>query len=279
MIDAHVHVWTLDTDRYPWQPTLPHVPIPQEPATVEQLLDEMAGSGVEAAVLVQPSVYGWDNAYLVDALRTNPGRFAGVCLVDPHADDAAAQLRRWCEQGGCRGVRVNLIAEAAAESILEPRLEPLWAEASRLGASASLQMRPDLVPPVVELARRHRSLRIVVDYLGPAAFHDPAGVEAIRALGAEPNVWYKLLALGTDAREDWPFRDLWPLYAAAAEHFGTGRLVYGTDFPHVYGSGTYEQGARWLQELPFLDAAGRHAIAIDNPRLLWGLGPAGGGPS
>ena len=52
MIDAHVHVWTLDPERFPSQQTLARVPILERAAHAEDLITEMDASGVEIAVLV-----------------------------------------------------------------------------------------------------------------------------------------------------------------------------------------------------------------------------------
>lgn len=111
MIDAHVHVWTLDPERYPWQPILGHVPVPTKPATIEALLGQMDSSGVTHALLVQPSVYGWNNAYLCDTLTRYAGRCVGVCLVDPRSGRAGDDLLYWCRERGCRGLRVNTIGD------------------------------------------------------------------------------------------------------------------------------------------------------------------------
>ncbi len=268
MIDAHTHVWTLDAERYPWQPTLSHVPIPTTPATAEQLLEEMDAAGVDVAILVQPSVYGWDNSYLCDCVRGAPDRFVGVCLVDPSDPDAPAHLRRWCA-AGCRGFRINLINETDVSWLLEPRLEPMFAEAVRLGASLSTQMRPRHASAVAELAARHSDLTIVVDYLGPEAFADSTAIDAVHELAVQPGIWFKLLAVGLDSKLAWPFRDLWPLYGAAVEAFGPERVIYGTDFPHVYRATSYVDGVRWLAELPFVDDDARKLIGDGSARRLW----------
>jgi nicotinamidase-related amidase len=52
MVDAHVHVWTLDPERFPWQQTLARAPILERAAHAEDLITEMDASGVEIAVLV-----------------------------------------------------------------------------------------------------------------------------------------------------------------------------------------------------------------------------------
>jgi predicted TIM-barrel fold metal-dependent hydrolase len=269
MIDAHVHVWTLDAARYPWQPTLAHVPIPTAPATAETLIAEMDAAGVSHAVLVQPSVYGWNNDYVCDCLRRWPDRFVGVCLVDPRAADAAERLEFWVRERGCRGLRINIIADRDAGWLLEPARDGLWQAARRLDISVAFQMLPAHAGTVATLAMRHPDIAFIADYLGAAAFHDGSGITAIDRFAGLPNLWYKVQALGSDSRRPYPFDDLWPLYTRAVERLGTYRLVFGTDFPHIYQACSYAEGSRWLDTLPFLDSAARTAIGDANARFLW----------
>lgn len=268
MIDAHTHIWTLEPERYPWQQTLAHVPVPTEAASGELLLREMDAAGVAGAVLVQPSVYGWDNSYLCDVLQAHPTRFAGVCLVDPGDPRAPQELARW-NRAGCQGLRINLIAQRDVDWLLAAGMRPVWSQAIALNMSLSLQMLPAHAAVVAELAAGCAELTIIIDYLGPDAFHVAAGRKAVRALARRPNTMYKVLALGMDSHEPHPYRDLWPLYETAAEAFGAERLLFGTDFPHVYLTGSYGAGAAWLGELPFLDDAERQMISDTNPRRLW----------
>jgi L-fuconolactonase len=278
VIDSHVHVWELEPRRYPWQQTLAHVPIPTEPATATELLTLMDQAGVERAVLVQPSVYGWDNSYLCEWLERSPDRFTGVCLVDPHSEQASDDLRYWCGERGCRGVRVNAIGDEDATWLLDPRHEHLWDTAQTLRVSVSFQMRPAQAAVVAELAERLPDLCIVTDYLGPDAFHDRAGIEAVERLAERPNIWFKVIASGPDSREAYPFRDLWPLYERAVASFGPERLVFGTDFPHVLRACSYEQAIAWLDELAFIEGDARAAIEESNASVLWAL-PANSGGS
>jgi predicted TIM-barrel fold metal-dependent hydrolase len=269
MVDAHVHVWAFDPQRYPWQPTLAHVPVPDEPATAEMLIAEMDRAGVSHAVLVQPSVYGWNNAYMCDCLARWPSRFVGVCLVDPRSADAPEKLSHWVRERNCKGLRVNLIGEEEVGWLLAPERAPLWDAARALGISISLQMRPQHASVVEQLAAAWPAVIFIVDYLGAAAFHDGTGIAALDALGRLSNVWYKILSLGQDSKRPHPFADLWPLYEQAFKSFGTGRLVFGTDFPHIYKTSSYADGIGWLDALPFLDAAARRAIGDGNARALW----------
>ena len=269
MIDAHVHVWTLDAARYPWQPTLAHIPIPTEAATAETLIAEMDAAGVSHAVLVQPSVYGWNNDYLCDCLQRWPDRFVGVCLVDARAADAGERLAYWVTERGCRGLRINVIADRDPAWLLEPARDGLWRAARRLDVSVAFQMLPAQAGTIATLAGRHPEITFIADYLGPAAFHDGSGVAAIDRLAALPNLWYKIQALGSDSRRPYPFEDLRPLYARAVEKLGPHRLVFATDYPHIYKGCSYAAGIAWLDTLPFLDGAARDRIADANPRRLF----------
>ena len=271
MIDGHVHVWTLNPERYPWQPTLAHVPVPVQPATVEHLLAEMDLAGVNQTVLVQPSVYGWDNAYLCDCLERFPQRFVGVCLVNPRSPEAGAALRHWCAERGCRGVRLNTIGEANAAWLLGTAPASLLEMAVALAVPVALQMQPRHAPVLGALAARHPDLTFVVDYLGAAAFHDGSGITAVETLAEHVNICFKVLSVGLDSHQPYPYRDLWPLYERAVETFGAGRLIFGTDFPHVRAACSYQQGIKWLDELPFLDEAARTAVADTNARRIWGF--------
>ena len=253
-IDAHVHVWTLDAARYPWHQTLAHVPVPTEPATIEQYLAEMADAGIERAVLVQPSTYGWDNGYLCDALKVAPERLAGVCLVDPRSPNAGDELRRWCLEGGCRGLRINVIAEPDEPAWLLGR-DALWDVAEELGVSVSFQVRPEQVGPIARLALARPGLTLLVDYLGPEGYHNLRTVDRLGALVERPNVHLKLLAVGQDSTEPYPFADLWPVYERLVALFTPDRIVFGTDYPVVLQATDYRRAARWPEELSFLDAA------------------------
>ena len=272
MIDAHVHVWSLDAERYPWHQTLAHVPIPSEAATAESLIAEMDRAGVSHAVLVQPSVYGWNNDYLCDCLAKWPSRFVGVCLVDPKAEDAAERLEYWTLARGCRGLRINLIAETDPRWVLSPGRHGLWQTARKLGISIALQISPDHAVTAGKLAAANPDITFIVDYMGPAAFHDGMGITAIEELAPNPNIYYKIQSLGQDSRQPYPFEDLAPLYREALRAFGARRLLFGTDFPHMRKACSYTEAVRWLGSLSFLDEAATRRIGEDNARKLWRIG-------
>ena len=81
-IDAHVHVWNQERDKYPLVPG--YDPASIAPATFlpEEIIAHAKGSGVDRIVLVQMSHYGFDNTYMLDVMREYEGIFAGIAAVD-----------------------------------------------------------------------------------------------------------------------------------------------------------------------------------------------------
>ena len=230
MIDGHVHVWTLDAERYPWQPTLKHVPIPTVGAEADDLLAEMDAAGVELAVLVQPSVYGWDNSYLCDSIDRHPGRFVGVVLVDPRSENAADDLRQWCLERGCRGLRVNLVVTPDDASwVLGESQARMFVAAAELGIAVELQTLPQQAGVICELVRRFAAVTFIIDYLGSDAFHDGTGLTAVAQLAREPNVAFKLLQPEPGLEPGVPVRRPLPAVRGRGRRVrrGAGRLRHG----------------------------------------------------
>ena len=72
-IDAHVHVWTDDLERYPLAPGYTRDQMRPPTFTPEELLAHCRPCGVERVVLIQMSYYGYDNSYMLDVMRAYPG--------------------------------------------------------------------------------------------------------------------------------------------------------------------------------------------------------------
>ena len=81
-IDAHSHVWTADTARYPLAPGWRRLNMAPASFTPDELLQHARPAGVDRVVLIQMSFYGHDNSYMLDMISTHPETFAGVAVID-----------------------------------------------------------------------------------------------------------------------------------------------------------------------------------------------------
>src|SRR6185312_3001170 len=93
-IDAHVHVWTPDTGRYPLAAGFRRDQMLPPSFTPEELFDHARPCGVARIVLIQMSFYGFDNAYMLDAMRRFAGVFSGVAVIDDGVEAPQAEMRR-----------------------------------------------------------------------------------------------------------------------------------------------------------------------------------------
>src|SRR5262245_250055 len=105
VIDTHMHVWSMDTARYPFKPPEPNYSKPKQEGSVEIYLEEMKKGGVDLTVLVQERSSGWNNSYISDCVRRFPKLLIGHGLIDPHDPDNAAVLEREVKQNGLSGMR------------------------------------------------------------------------------------------------------------------------------------------------------------------------------
>lgn len=90
-VDAHVHVWTDDFERYPLADGYtPEEMIPPT-FTPEDILRHAEPSGVDRVVLVQMSYYGTDNSYMLDTMKRYPGIFGGIAVIDESRPDVGTR--------------------------------------------------------------------------------------------------------------------------------------------------------------------------------------------
>ena len=101
-IDAHVHVWTPDTVRYPLAAGYGKDRMRPPSFTPEQFFAHARPCGVGRVVLIQMSFYGNDNAYMLDAMARHPAVFSGVARVDQDRQPRQA-MQASLPPGGCAG--------------------------------------------------------------------------------------------------------------------------------------------------------------------------------
>src|SRR5919197_2616307 len=119
--DTHVHV-VGPKDRYPLVGQRAYTP---QDAPLSGLRRMLSHLGMDRVVLVQPSVYGTDNACLLDALEVLGPAGRGVAVLD---EGASTSVLDDFHRRGVRGLRVNIATFGSA---------PIDAIRARLAASAA----------------------------------------------------------------------------------------------------------------------------------------------
>lgn len=271
VVDGHLHVWTAETDRYPVAMAAPYVST--IPGDAVHLLNLMAASGVDRAVIVQPSCYGYDHSFVTATLHAHPGMFAAACLVDPLAPDAPEQLaQRHAE--GYRGLRLNP-SISDGTWLNDPFTTPLWEKAADLGTVISLLILPHQMTRAAEMIKRYPDVPVIIDHLGrpDITLGEPEGVYAdTLALAQFPNVSMKISGIPVASREAYPYRDVWPYVQLALDWFGIERCLWATDFPWITQQCGYDACLRLVTDaMDFLTDDDRRALLGETAVRLWGF--------
>jgi L-fuconolactonase len=233
IVDAHVHIWSADRERYPMVSGRAR-PLDHD-GSAETLVRLMDGAGVGAALLVQTPWLGEDNRYLVDSMRRFPGRFAALgWLEDPLAPDAPARLERQYHAEGLRGVRLHLTDQRVHEGVLAGGADALCAQACALGVPVQFLNRAPAHPAILRVARAFPDLRVVVDHLGhpdPGEAPEFPSSAAFFELAAHPNVAVKVSNQVGSTHAPYPWADLHGYQQRVFDTFGPRRLMWGSNWP------------------------------------------------
>ena len=262
-IDAHTHVFVRGlalaaNARY----------APNYEASWQTLLELMAKNNVGRAVILQPSFLGFDNSYLFQALRAEPGRFRGVPWVSPSIEITPQDWESLAEIG-VKGLRFPIYGLptpqwSAYRDMLGEALKRDWpihlyVESRRL---------PEILPVLLDGGHK-----VVIPHygmfertLGPA--RDP-GFRVLLESARTERVYVVMCGayrVGTErARQATPM---------LLDAFGPQRLLWASDWPHTDTDlnrvTTYPKTLKWFEEwVP--DEAVRRTILVDTPTKLYGL--------
>jgi predicted TIM-barrel fold metal-dependent hydrolase len=279
VIDTHMHVWSLDTARYPFQPPEPTYRLPKEDGSVEVYLEEMKAGGVDLAVLVQERASGWNNSYISDCVRRYPKLFVGHGLINPRDPNNASVLEREVKHNGLAGMRLSPIYHPPNrypndQWLNAPYNYPLWKKAEEIGAVFNVFIAPAQLPQLEDMVRRYPRVKVVVDHLGrPDILPGAPWVENdyLLKLARYPNVSVKFTELYTASKtKQYPYKDVHPFGQMVYEKFGPRRLLFGTGMVGVTRRIPLADELRLIREdIPFFADRDKEWILGRNAANIW----------
>lgn len=238
-IDAHVHVWTPDTERYPLAAGFRRDEMKPASFTPEQLFEHARPCGVSRVVLIQMSFYGFDNSYLLDTIDRFPGVFSGVAVVDDSAKNAPAEMRRLAGKG-VRGFRIYPRNLPVDQWLNGAGMQSMW----KCGADENLAMchlvNPDALAAIDRNCEKFPDTPVVIDHfarIGVDGTIRERDLAALCRLARHPKTFVKLSAFYALGAKKSPYLDLVPMIRRLLDAFGAERLMWATDCPYQIQEG------------------------------------------
>ncbi|MFT5467850.1 MAG: putative TIM-barrel fold metal-dependent hydrolase [Verrucomicrobiales bacterium] len=242
-IDAHVHVWTPDTTKYPLAEGYDKSSMQPPSFTPEELFAECKPHGVSRIVLIQMSYYKFDNSYMVDMMKAHPGVFGGVAIIDETAPDVKGRMDA-LKADGVRGFRLRSTKENAEKWADTPGMVEMWEHGAKAGLAMCLLADPDSLTAVNKMCERFPDTPVVIDHfarIGMAGAVDQAELDQLLKLGEFKHTSVKVSAFYALGKKAAPYTDLEDMIKQLRDAYGADRLMWASDCPfqvvdgHEYG--------------------------------------------
>jgi predicted TIM-barrel fold metal-dependent hydrolase len=260
-IDAHSHVWSPDTTRWPLEAGQTAADLKPPSFTPEELLAVAGPEGVTRVVLIQHHIYhGFDNAYLIDCARRFPKRFVVTGMIDDRIAAPGALLKELAESR-VRALRITSLIRP--RTWLEgPGMADLWKTGAETGQPMCLLINPGDLPAADAMCQKHPDTPVVVDHfarIGVDGQIRDAEVKQLCRLARHARTHVKISAYYALGRKAPPYDDLVPMIRSVLDAFGVERVMWASDCPYQVDEGhTYADSIGLVRDrLDFLSDGDR----------------------
>jgi predicted TIM-barrel fold metal-dependent hydrolase len=257
-VDAHVHVWTLDTGRYHLAPGFKKEDMKPSSFTPEELFKNCESAGVKRINLIQMSFYGFDNSYMLDMIAKYPGVFVGTAVINPLGKDPAREMDDLAK----RGVRAFRIYPKLSDQPIDMWLRPegykkMFAAGARNAQAMACLIGPDALPELDRMCKEFPDTPVIIDHLariGADGVIRAVDVDRLCAMASHKKVLVKVGAFYALGKKQPPYTDLAPMIKKVVAAFGPSRCMWESDCPfQVEGEHTYQASIDLIQRrLDFL---------------------------
>ncbi len=257
-IDAHSHVWTPDTDKYPLAAGFRRALMDPPSFTAEELQAQMKPVRVNRVVLIQMSFYGYDNAYMLDCMKKYPAMFSGVAVIDQNAKEPAAEMKR-LKALGVRGFRIYPKDRPVADWLGSEGLHAMFTAGGKENLAMCCLIDVDALPALDRMCRDFPDTPVVIDHIcriGVTGEIVPRDVKALCDMARHKQVTVKISAFYALGKKQAPYYDLAPLIKQVYDAFGPQRLMWASDSPfQAVGGHKYKDSIELIKSgLAFLSA-------------------------
>jgi len=296
IVDAHMHIWRkingLTAPKVRVKPlkngmiTIGGQPMLGMPAThldcssrAEQVVAEFDAAGVDTGVVVQETMDGPQNDYLLQVQKKFRDRFFMHALPNYFKPATVAREAMALLNRGFRGVKLPAVRLSNIMPLHDERLMPIYdALAERdLVLAVDLSVGAEQVPHMQIILKRHPKLRVAIGHFGLVTRSGSGGpdewLQQIR-LARHENVYIESGGIIWLFRgEGYPFPGaIMAIHRARAE-VGIEKLMWGSDWPRTMVDFTYRQSIDFVRRDASLTDSDKALFLGGNAARLYKLKP------
>ena len=226
----------------------------------EQALKLMDRNDVERAVLMNGSMYGFQNMYHEELLEKYPDRFCPSCEVDPFATNHMAALERFLFQKRFHLVKFEVSSGGGLMGCHDPfdlsgaRMMEIYRLIEQHKGVVALDvgdigMESHQTAALLRVSDRCPDLKITICHLLAPSRDKKREWLAELAMLKQGNVYFDVAAMPKIMKPDaYPYPETVDYLKMAADIVGTGHLMWGTDAPFAATQDTYEHLTDYLEK-------------------------------
>ncbi len=273
-IDAHQHFWKLDRGDYGWlNPELGTIYRDFLPEDIKPFLSRHNISGT---ILVQAAPTVAETEFLLQLAEEVPFIKGVVGWVDFERSDSAEEIFCLAEHSSLVGLRPMIQDIDDIDWMLGDRLQPAFEALIEANLAFDALTLPLHLANLFKLLTKYNEMRAVIDHASKPQIRSEQYSDwamNMKIIASETNAFCKLSGLVTEASDEWTVDDIRPYVDHLLDTFGTGRLIWGSDWPVCTLAASYD---RWFEVtsrlLESLSEKERQAILGYNARIAYKLG-------
>jgi L-fuconolactonase len=249
-IDSHQHFWNFDPEKFDWiTDEMSLIKRDFLPGDLKPILQQ---NNFDGCVTIQVQQTEEENSFLLNNAKDNDLIKGVVGWVDLQSENIDERLAYYNQFERLKGFRHILQGEKKRDLMLSQQFKRGISLLNKYNFTYDILIFPDQLGFAKKLIKEFPEQKFVIDHLAKPYIKDGKIEEwkkEMEAIGSFENVYCKISGMVTEADwKKWKTKDFFPYLDVVVKSFGTGRIMYGSDWPVCLVAASYEQALNIVKE-------------------------------